>query len=129
MAHFAKINDQGIVEKVIAVDNDMCLDQEGHESEVIGAKYCSDILGGRWIQTSYNGNFRKNFASKGFRYDFDLDAFIPLQPYSSWVLDQDTCRWVAPVEQPESTDEFGYSWNEDTLTWEQTTITGVEEPI
>jgi hypothetical protein len=66
------------------------------------------------VQTSYNASFRKNFAGPGFTYDSERDAFISPKPYASWVLDEDTCHWEAPVPMPE---DGVYQWDEDTLSW------------
>ena len=117
MAHFAQLNDNNIVEQVIVVSNDELLDESGIESEQKGIDFCTNLLGGRWVQTSYNGNFRKNFAGAGYLYDPIRDAFIVSQPYPSWVLNEETCQWQAPVEYP--TDGKLYIWNEETLTWDE----------
>lgn len=93
MAHFVRLDDDNIVVNVIVVDNEHCLDSDGNESEQVGAKYCSDLLGGRWVQTSYNHKFRQRYAGLGFRYDEDLDAFIAPQPNLDWVLNEEN-DWV-----------------------------------
>ena len=92
MAHFAQI-ENGIVKQVIVVNNNDILDEQGNESEVIGVNFCTDLLGGTWIQTSINGSIRKNYAGVGSTYDDIRDAFIPPQPDPSWTLDEDTCQW------------------------------------
>ena len=115
MAHFAQI-ENNIVTKVIVVDNKDTSNEEGVEIEQIGIDFCSNLLGGTWKQTSYNGNIRKNYAGIGYKYDANLDAFIPPQPFNSWILDESTCQWKAPVDYP--TDGEKYSWNEETLTWD-----------
>lgn len=124
MAHFAKI-ENGIVTQVIVVANEDCVDSEGVEQESIGAAFCQNLFGGDWKQTSYNANFRKNYAGIGYSYDPQRDAFIPPQPFASWVLNEETCRWEAPVPVPENTDvqdSFSiYVWDEDTLNWVLTT--------
>lgn len=114
MAHFAEINSDNTVLRVIVVHNNELLDENGQESEAKGAKFCHDLFGGTWKQTSYNGNFRKNYAGIGFLYDAQRDAFIPPKPYPSWVLIEETCRWVAPVAMP--TDGV-YFWDEVTTSW------------
>lgn len=76
MAHFAKLNDQNIVEQIIVVDNEVLLDDNGIESEQKGVDFCVDLLGGRWVQTSYNNNFRGIYAGIGYSYDPDKDIFI-----------------------------------------------------
>lgn len=110
MAHFAKVVNR-IVEQVIVAET------EFFDTFV-------DSSPGEWIQTSYNTHggqhmlggtpLRKNFAGIGYTYDKDRDAFIPPKPYNSWVLDEETCLWKAPVEKPEG----NYIWNENILNWE-----------
>jgi hypothetical protein len=80
MAHFAELNENNIVTRVIVVSNDDCLDQYGNENEAIGALFCHNLLGGRWIQTSYNANFRGIYAGIGDYYDEELDIFIAPDP-------------------------------------------------
>ena len=112
MAHFAQI-ENGIVTRVISVANEELLDN-GVESEAKGVAFCVDLLGGEWKQTSWNANFRKNYAGVGYTYDVQLDAFIPPQPYPSWTLNEDTCLWQAPIPMP--TDGI-YFWDEATTNW------------
>lgn len=116
MAHFAQLNQENLVTQVIVVANQDTADQDGVENEAIGAAFCNNLLGGKWIQTSYNGKIRKNYAGIGYKYDAELDAFISPQPYASWILDTDKAQWKAPVDYP--TDEGRYTWNEETLTWD-----------
>ena len=118
MAHFAKIDDNNIVEQVIVVNNDVILDENNIESEQIGIDFCKSLLGENtnWIQTSYNGNFRKNYAGIGHIYDVEGDGFYAPQPFDSWTLNQDTFLWEAPIEIPDS--ENPYRWNEQTLSWD-----------
>jgi len=118
MAHFAKIED-GVVTDIIVVDNSDILDSEGSESEDIGKTFCSNLLGGEWVQTSYNSNIRKNYASIGGTYDSTKDAFIPIKPYPSWVLNETTCQWENPtgVTDPSTPPDDLYYWNEDTTNW------------
>ena len=120
MAHFAEIGLNNTVLRVIVVSNDDCKDQHGSESETIGAKFCHDLLGGVWLQTSYNGNMRKNYAGAGYTYDSTRNAFIPPKPYASWVLNETTCRWDAPVARP--TDDKKYAWDESTTSWIESTL-------
>jgi hypothetical protein len=120
MAHFAELDDNNIVKQVIVVSNDELLDESGIESEQKGADFCTNLLGGRWVQTSYNGNIRKNYAGIGYLYDPIRDAFVAPQPYPSWVLDEQTCRWEAPVAYP--TDGLIYDWVEDDLNWQAITF-------
>ena len=98
MAHFAELID-GIVARVIVVSNADTA-SNGVEDGAIGAAFCHNLLGGEWLQTSYNNNIRKNYAGIGFTYDAVRDAFIAPKPYASWVLDEATCRWGAPVAMP-----------------------------
>ena len=119
MAHFAQL-ENNIVKQVIVVSNQDILDENGQESEQKGIDFCSNLLGGTWIQTSYNGRIRKNYAGIGYKYDADLDAFIPPQPYTSWLLDETTAQWKAPVDYP--TDGERYTWNEETLTWDKVEV-------
>jgi len=116
MAHFAKL-ENNIVTNVIVVANQDILDENGQESEQKGIDFCSNLLGGTWKQTSYNGKIRKNYAGIGYAYDESRDAFIPAKPYNSWLLDELTCQWKAPVAMP--TDDKMYSWDEDTLSWKE----------
>jgi len=114
MAHFAQLNEQNIVTQVIVVANEELL-LDGIESEEKGVAFCRSLFGGIWKQTSYNGNMRKNYAGIGDTYDSQRDAFIAQQPYPSWTLAEETCRWASPVAYP--TDGKRYNWNEATLTW------------
>lgn len=118
MAHFAKLDENNVVLEVHVVHNNELLDESGNESEAKGIEFLTRWSGGHvlWKQTSYNGNFRKNYAGIGFTYDPIRDAFIPLQPYASWTLDNVTCRWQPPVAMP--TDGQMYSWNETTQSWD-----------
>ena len=115
MAHFAEIGLNNTVLRVIVVHNNELLDENRRESEAKGAEFCRNLFGGTWLQTSYNGNMRKNYAGIGFTYDAQRDAFIPPQPFPSWVLVEDTCQWTAPVAMP--IDGKMYSWDEATTSW------------
>ena len=119
MAHFAQL-ENNVVTKVIVVDNEVLIDENGNENEQIGIDFCSHLVGGNWKQTSYNGNFRKNYAGIGDTYDEVRDAFISPKPYNSWTLDEETCQWKAPVDYP--TDGKFYGWNEETTTWNEVTL-------
>ena len=120
MAHFAEIGLNNQVVKVIVVHNNELLDENGVEQESLGAEFCQNLFGGAWVQASYNGNIRKNFAGVGFTYNSDRDAFIPPQPFPSWVLNEDTCVWEAPVAKPTENNKF-YEWDEDTTSWVELT--------
>lgn len=117
MAHFAEIDQFGKVKRVIVVSNADTSDASGVEKEHIGAAFCEKLFGGTWKQTSYNGNFRKNYAGIGYTYNADIDAFVPPQPYASWVLNNTTAQWEAPVAMPQ--DGKRYSWDEATKTWKE----------
>lgn len=93
MAHFAELDNQNVVLRVIVVHNNELLDN-GVESEAKGVSFCKSLFGGNWKQTSYNGNMRKNYAGIGFTYDPVRDVFIPPKPGDKWVLDEATCKWV-----------------------------------
>ncbi len=107
MAHFAELDENNIVLRVLVTDNDF--PNEGYDWLIAN-------LGGTWVQTSYNATIRKNYAGIGYTYDSERDAFIAPKPFESWELDEDTCRWVAPIPYP--TDGVIYTWNEDKLDWE-----------
>ena len=115
MAHFAKIDENNIVTQVVVVENKDTADASGVEKEHIGAAHLEKILGGTWKQTSYNGNFRKNYAGMGYSFDEQRNAFIPPKPFNSWVLVEETCQWKAPVDMPN--DGQMYTWDEDSTSW------------
>lgn len=110
MAHYAFLDSDNIVTEVITgVDENELL--EGLSPE----QWYGNFRGQRCVRTSYNGNIRKNYAGIGFTYDEDRDAFIAPKPFDSWVLDEETCQWQAPVPYP--TDGIIYRWDEDALDW------------
>lgn len=122
MAHFAKVNENNIVESVVVVND---------ENENNGNEFLNSIgFEGNWIKTSYNTlankhllggiPLRKNFAGIGYTYNIELDAFIPPKPYPSWSLDENTCQWNPPVSSPN--DGKSYIWNEDTLSWVEVNV-------
>jgi len=118
MAHFAQL-ENNVVTKVIVVSNEDTADENGIENEEIGIAFCSNLLGGTWKQTSYHAKIRKNYAGIGYTYDEGRDAFIAPKPFASWVLDEETCQWKAPVDYP--TDDKVYSWDEATTSWVEVT--------
>lgn len=121
MAHFAKLDSDNKVVTVLVVDNDVLVDDNGTESEQRGIEYLANIFGyQKWKQTSYNGSFRKNYAGVDYIYNEKMDAFIPPQPYPSWVLNEQLCQWQPPVAYP--TDDFSYVWNEETVSWKKTDV-------
>jgi hypothetical protein len=116
MAHFAKIGLNNIVTEVLVVANRETMDSNGVEHESIGVEFLKTLTGHEtWIQTSYNGNIRKNYAGIGYTYDSQRDAFIPPKPYPSWIMSEETCLWAAPVAMPD--DGKIYLWNEDVQNW------------
>ena len=118
MAHFCKLGVGNIVEQVVVVNNEVITDNDGNEQEQLGVDFLNNLYGTRdvWKQTSYNATIRKNFAGIGFKYDQTRDAFIPPKPFNSWILNETTCLWEAPVAKPD--DENRYTWNETNQTWE-----------
>jgi len=119
MAHFAEIDENGIVLRVLVVDNAQESNGQDFLANTLG-------LGGTWVKTSYNTvggvhtnggtPLRKNYAGIGYTYDSDRDAFIPPKPYASWTLNEDSCLWDSPVAYP--TDGSMYTWNEETISWD-----------
>lgn len=107
MAHFAELDENNVVQRVIVVPD---------AEEANGAAWCSTLLGGTWIQTSYTGRIRKNFAGVGYTYDLARDAFIAPKPYPSWDLDEASCIWVAPVPMPTG---GPWVWNEESEEWDE----------
>lgn len=104
MAHFAELDENNYVIRVIVINNDDCLDQNGVESEDVGQQFCCNLFGGRWIQTSYNGSIRKQFAGLGYLYLENEDVFILPQPQPWYVLNQ-SFDWVVPIGiKPETGD-------------------------
>ena len=129
MAHWAELDENNIVTEIHVVHNNDAPD------ETTGVNFLTSLgLTGTWKQTSYNTRngvhygvdgqpdngvaLRKNYASIGYTYDSQRDAFIPPSPYPSWVIDEDTCQWIAPVSRPTSTLTTGWKWNETTVSWE-----------
>ena len=122
MAHFAKLGVGNVVEKVEVISNDIAT------SEQAGVDFLNDLYGTNdvWKQTSYNSKggehllggtpFRKNYAAIGFKYNERLDAFIPPKRFKSWILNETSCLWEAPVPFP--TDGQDYDWNETNQTWD-----------
>ena len=115
MAHFAQIDENNIVQQVIVVHNNELLDENGVEQESKGIEFCKNLLGGNWVQTSYNAAFRKNYAGTGYTYDPVRDAFFEPKPYDSWVLNEETCQWEAPIPYP--LNGKIYRWDEETVSW------------
>jgi hypothetical protein len=132
MASFAKLNSENIVTTVVSVVNEVLKDSNGIEQESIGIEFLKTLYNepnAIWKQTSYNTvggvhslggtPFRKNHAGIGYTYDSNRDAFIPSKPYNSWILNETTCLWEAPVAYPvDSNINNIYTWNEEILNWE-----------
>ena len=113
MAYFAKLDENNTVLAVHVVNNDVII-VDGNESEQLGINFLSDLYGhNKWVQTSYNHNFRKHYAGIGYKYDVDADVFIAPQPYPSWSLDENF-DWQAPTPQPV---EGAWYWSEETTSW------------
>jgi hypothetical protein len=123
MAHFAEINEENIVTRVLVVDNSEEDNGQVFLAETLG-------LGGTWLKTSYNTQggvhsnggtpFRKNYAGIGYTYDSGRDAFIPPKPYASWVLNEDKCTWDAPTPMPVEEGKM-FRWVEEDLNWQEVT--------
>ena len=113
MAHFAKLGVGNIVETVEVVSNNVLLDENGKEQEQLGVNFLRELYNephAQWFQTSYNYNFRKNYAGIGFTYDTERNAFIAPKVFDSWKLNETTCRWEAPITYP--SDGNIYIWDE-----------------
>jgi hypothetical protein len=119
MAHFAEIDENNIVTRVLVV---------GDDQEHRGQEFLADDLGlgGTWLKTSYNTQggvhtlggtpFRKNYAGIGYTYDAERNAFIPPKPFDSWLLNEESCNWNAPVAMPVEEGKF-FTWDEDSVSW------------
>lgn len=117
MAHFAKLNENNVVEFVVVVDNEILNNAPGMENEETGINYLKNIFGENtiWKQTSYHHNFRCRMAAPSYVYDIILDCFIPPKPYDSWYLDMDYIDWAAPIPYPQ--DGNSYIWDEENQVW------------
>ena len=129
MAHFAELNENNEVLRVIVVDNNDTSNSDGEEIELIGISFLKGLFGfdTNWKQTSYNNNFRFRYAGVGYSYDETLDAFVPPKPYDSWIINSTTADWEAPITQPELTqeqDESGYLYYWDETAYQQDNTTG-----
>ena len=118
MAHFAELDANNVVLRVVVVGNADTSDANGVEKEHIGAAFCERLFGGTWKQTSYNGNMRKRYAGIGYSYNEALDAFVTPKPYPSWVLNNTTAEWEAPVAMPVEEGKR-FIWNEETGAWDE----------
>lgn len=117
MSHWAEIDETNTVTRVLVGDNN---DPAGDE----GYQWLLDNLGGTWVKTSYNAatnGFRKNYAGIGYTWREDLDAFIPPKPFPSWILNETTCQYEAPIEMPVVEGKM-FHWNEENLAWDEVVI-------
>lgn len=126
MSHFAQLDGASNVTQVVVINNDAIDNLAFPDSEPVGTAFCQSLFGADtvWKQTSYNANFRKNYAGIGFVYDSVLDAFIPPKPYPSWLLNNSTCQWEAPVPYPSDGE---YYWDESTQSWVLTPQNGGQQ--
>jgi hypothetical protein len=116
MASFVKLDENNIVVDGLAVHNDVVNNLPFPESEPLGVDFLTNLFGpSNWKQTSYSASFRKHYAGIGYIYDAALDAFILPKPFSSWLLNTETCQWQAPTPYP--TDGKQYYWDEETQQW------------
>ena len=113
MAHFAELDENNIVLRVTVVNDSDCLDENGIESEEVGAQFCFNLLGGRWIKTSYNNRIRKQYAGEGYVYNEQNDVFIKPQPFPSWTLDENF-DWQPPSPRPVGPEWY---WSEEQQAW------------
>jgi hypothetical protein len=118
MAHFAQLDENNKVLQVIVVNNQDILDENGVENETIGIAFCQSLLGSdtRWVQTSYNNSFRRQYASINCTYDENLDVFIERQPFPSWTLDSNG-YWQPPVPKPTPPEKYLALWDEEDQEW------------
>ena len=125
MAHFARLNEDNVVIAVHAINDVDCCDEKGYESEQAGVKFLQNLWGKdtKWVQTSYNSRIRKHYAFVGGSYSLELDAFLPPQPFDSWVLNEETCLWEPPIPYPGGDDAFmdpnHWVWDEENLSWHE----------
>lgn len=121
MAHFAKLNETNVVTQVVVVSNDDLGNLAFPESEPVGQNLLNIFYSDNsvWRQTSYNGNFRKNYAGIGYFFDERRNAFVAPQPFIGWLLDEETCQWHPPVPYPN--DGNLYIWDEATQSWVEVT--------
>jgi hypothetical protein len=120
MAHFAQLDEENKVIQVIVVHNNELM-LNGEENESKGVLFCKSLFGEetKWKQTSYHGNFRKNYAGIGFSYDNERDAFISPKPFNSWILNEEKCIWEPPIPYPN--DDKIYIWDEEIINWVEST--------
>jgi hypothetical protein len=122
MAHYARVNSENIVIYVTPIPNEMIIDENGVEVEELAFNHLyetiPDSVGDRWIQTSYNGNFRKKYAGSGDTWNEELDGFIEPKPFDSWIFNEETWLWEAPIPRPENKPyEVNYYWDPEINNW------------
>lgn len=135
MAHFAQLDENNIVTQVIIVDNKDIIDPfTGQEDEILGIAFCKKLLGGKWVQTSYNNNMRVRYAGIGYSYNVSLDAFVTPKPFASWVLVNETADWASPLGSAPALTEaqimelYYYRWDEEAYQANNTTGWVLETP-
>jgi len=128
MAHFCKLDENNVVTQVIVVDNKDITDPfTGQEDEILGVAFCKKLLGGNWVQTSYNNNLRVRYAGIGYSYNKTLDAFVAPKPFESWVLKTETADWESPVgpapalTKAQTEARSRYEWDEENGAWKLVT--------
>ena len=122
MAHYAFLNNNNVVTEVITGVDENIIQTDTDGTQVGGTSEAWETFYGNFRgqvckRTSYNNNYRKNYAGIGYTYDAARDAFIAPKPFNSWTLDEATCRWQAPTPRPE--DDGIYTWNEEDLEWQE----------
>jgi len=135
LAHFAQLDENNIVTQVIIVDNKDIIDPfTGQEDEILGIAFCKKLLGGKWVQTSYNNNMRVRYAGIGYSYNVSLDAFVTPKPFASWVLINETADWASPLGSAPALTEaqimelYYYRWDEEAYQANNTTGWVLETP-
>jgi hypothetical protein len=120
MAHYAFLNKKKIVtEVIVGIDETELI--EGLDPETWYGNFKKQTC----VRTSYNARIRKNYAGVGYTYDSNRDAFIPPKPFVSWILNEETCQWEAPLARPQ--DQFEYIWNEEQTIWELADLSETQE--
>ena len=136
MAHFAEIDSNSIVLRVVVIGDADCLDSDNNESEAVGIAFCRSLFGAstNWVKTSYNNRIRYRFAGTGMKYDATNNVFYAVSPYASWTLNQTTWVWEPPVALPSDagwdsfsspTQNVEYTWDESSRAWVNRTVTAV----
>ena len=119
MAHFAELDSNNVVLRVIVVGDSDCLDSNGDESEAVGIAFCKSIFGAttNWAQTSYNGRIRGSYCGPGYTYDAAENKFYSPRPFASWTLNKSNGQWSAPVAKPNNNPDNVYRWDESSRSW------------